>query len=229
MSADHADRIDRARLAMKEHDVDVLLVSVGRDLPYLIGYEAMPLERLTMLVVPRDGEATLVVPRLEAPRVEQLPGVFSVLPWDETQDPVAIVARLVPTPSIAAIGDTMWARFLVDLLHHWPAGPTEYVRGVEVMSALRMRKDAAEIAALQAAGAAADRVATQLQAGGIPLAGRTEAQVSADISARLIAEGHDVVNFAIVAAGENAASPHHDAGSRVIREGEVVLCDFGGT
>jgi Xaa-Pro dipeptidase len=82
---------------------------------------------------------------------------------------------------------------------------------------------------LQAAGAAADRVAAQLHAGEIPLVGRSEAQVSADISARLLAEGHDVVNFAIVAAGENAASPHHHPGSRVIREGEIVLTDFGGT
>jgi len=53
--------------------------------------------------------------------------------------------------------------------------------------------------------------------------------VSADISARLLAEGHDVVNFAIVAAGENAASPHHHPGSRVIAPGDIVLCDFGGT
>ena len=37
------------------------------------------------------------------------------------------------------------------------------------------------------------------------------------------------MNFAIVAAGENAASPHHEPGDRVIRPGEVVLCDFGGT
>jgi Xaa-Pro aminopeptidase len=72
-------------------------------------------------------------------------------------------------------------------------------------------------------------VAAQLQAGDIQLVGRTEAQVSADISNRLIAEGHDVVNFAIVAAGENAASPHHEPSSRVIGVGEVVLCDFGGT
>ena len=37
------------------------------------------------------------------------------------------------------------------------------------------------------------------------------------------------MNFAIVAAGENAASPHHEPGPRVIAPGEVVLCDFGGT
>src|SRR5690606_15857823 len=53
--------------------------------------------------------------------------------------------------------------------------------------------------------------------------------VSADRSARIIAEGHQKVNFAIVAAGANAASPHHHAGSRVIGEDEIVLCDFGGT
>jgi Xaa-Pro aminopeptidase len=59
--------------------------------------------------------------------------------------------------------------------------------------------------------------------------GRTEAEVSAELGARLLAEGHHRVNFAIVAAGENAASPHHEPGPRVIRSGEVVLCDFGGT
>jgi len=214
---------------MSAQGVDALLVSVGSDLPYLTGYEAMPLERLTMLVVPRDGEATLVIPRLEAPRVVEQPGAFSLRPWNETDDPVAIVADLVGRPSVAAVGDTMWARFLVELLGHWPTERTRFVRSTTVMNELRMRKDAAEIAALHAAGAAADRVAAQLHAGEIQLAGRTEAAVSADISARLLAEGHDVVNFAIVAAGENAASPHHHASSRVIRDGELVLCDFGGT
>ena len=48
--------------------------------------------------------------------------------------------------------------------------------------------------------------------------------MSADISARLLAEGHDKVNFAIVAAGENAASPHHHAGDRVIaRRGDRAV------
>jgi Xaa-Pro aminopeptidase len=228
-TATYLDRLNRARARMHEADIDVLLVSVGRDLPYLTGYEAMPLERLTMLVVPKDGEATLVVARMEAPRVVELPEVFKLLPWNETEDPVAIVAGLVGRPAVASIGDTMWARFLVDLLPHWPTSSTRYVRSTEVMNALRMRKDAAEIAALAAAGAAVDRIAADLQGGRIPLAGRTEAQVSDDLGARIVAEGHQRVNFAIVAAGANAASPHHHAGDRVISEGDIVLCDFGGT
>ena len=213
-TAVYLDRIARARTAMEDAGVDALLVSVGSDLPYLTGYEAMPLERLTMLVVPRDGEATMVIPRLEAPRVVPQPGVFELRRWDEVEDPVAIVAGLVEArcrPSKIAVGDTMWARFLVALLEHWPSDGTHYVRSAAVMNPLRIRKDRAEIDALVAAGAAADRVAAQLQAGEIELVGRTEAAVSADIGARLLAEGHDVVNFAIVAAGANAASPHHHA------------------
>src|SRR5687768_15024188 len=112
---------------MEELDIDVLLLSVGSDLPYLTGYEAMPLERLTMLVVPRDGDATMVIPRLEAPRVIEHPDVFAMRPWNETDDPVALVASLlVGAPGVAAVGDTMWARFLVELLLHWPA--TKFVR-----------------------------------------------------------------------------------------------------
>ncbi|HEY8092140.1 MAG TPA: Xaa-Pro peptidase family protein [Acidimicrobiales bacterium] len=223
----YLERMQRVRELMTDEGIDVLLLSVGHDLPYLTGYLAMPLERLTMLVLPSDGDATLVVPRLEAPRVVEQSGVFTLLPWGETEDPVAIVAGLAGAPSSAAIGDQTWARFLVDLLPLLSA--TRFRRAVDVVGPLRMRKDATEIAALSAAAAAADRVAAQLHAGEIPLAGRTEAQVSADISQRLIAEGHDKINFAIVAAGENAASPHHHAGPRVIERGEIVLCDFGGT
>nr|MBA3956523.1 aminopeptidase P family N-terminal domain-containing protein [Acidimicrobiia bacterium] len=65
----YAERLQRTRRRMAELEVDVLLLSVGADLPWLTGYRAMPLERLTMLVVPAEGDVTLVVPRLEAPRV----------------------------------------------------------------------------------------------------------------------------------------------------------------
>jgi Xaa-Pro aminopeptidase len=223
----YLDRLARVREAMADQGVDTLLLSVGHDLPYLTGYQAMPLERLTMLVVRNDGDATMVIPRLEAPRVKEQPGVFELLPWSETEDPTAIVAKLSSGSRTIAVGDQMWARFLVELLPQLPG--VAFRRAVDVVGPLRMVKDQAEIDALAEAGAAVDRIAAELQAGAIPLVGRTEAEVSADLSARILAAGHQKVNFAIVAAGENAASPHHHAGSRVIRENEIVLCDFGGT
>ena len=212
---------------MAEQQVDVLLLSVGADLPYFCGYEAMALPRLTMLVVPRDGDARLIVPRLEAPRVVERPGVFKMAVWDETDDPIALARSFVGSALVIAVGDRMWAGFLVDLARLLPGA--EFRRASEVTSLLRSVKDAAEVESLRAAAAAADRVAVELRSGNIELVGRTEAEVSAELGRRLLAEGHQRVNFAIVAAGENAASPHHEPGERVIKSGEIVLCDFGGT
>jgi Xaa-Pro aminopeptidase len=212
---------------MTEQGIDVCLLSVGADLPWLIGYEAMPLERLTMLVVPRDGDATLVVPRLEVARVDEEPDVFGIRSWGETDDPIAIVSDLIGSASTAAIGNRTWSQFLVALQRRNPE--LEVTTTSSVIGPLREVKDDHEIAALRRASAAVDRIAGQLQSGVIPLIGRTEAEVSADLGRRILAEGHHRVNFAIVAAGGNAASPHHEPGERVIEAGEVILCDFGGT
>ncbi len=219
-------RLDRARAAMTESGVDVLLLSAGSDLPYFCGYEAMPLERITMLIVPRDADATLVIPELEVPRVVERPDVFSVRGWGETDDPIAIIADLTGSASTAAVGDHMWAGFLVDLTTALPG--TGFRRASTITGPIRSVKDADEIERLRAASAAVDRIAARLQGGEIELVGRTEAEVSAELSRQILEEGHDRVNFAIVAAGENASSPHHHAGSRVIQAGEGVLCDFGG-
>ncbi len=212
---------------MTADGIDVMLLSVGADLPYFCGYEAMPLERLTMLVVPRDGEATLVVPGLEAPRVAERENVFTIRPWGETEDPIAIVADIAGPVGLAAIGDHTWSGFLIDLMSAMPRAA--FCRASAVTSPIRSVKDAHEIERLRVAGAAVDRIAARLQAGDVLLVGRTEAEVSAELSRQILDEGHHRVNFAIVAAGANAASPHHEAGSRVIQQGESVLCDFGGT
>jgi Xaa-Pro aminopeptidase len=96
-----------------------------------------------------------------------------------------------------------------------------------VLSGLRIVKSADEIEALREAGAAIDRVHERMAEWLRP--GRTEAEVSRDIADAIRAEGHVTVDFAIVASGPNAASPHHDSGHRPIGTGEPVVVDIGGT
>jgi Xaa-Pro aminopeptidase len=228
--AARAERIARVRRRMEELDVDTLLLSHGADLPWLTGYQAMPLERLTVLVLPREGDPVLVVPGLEAPRVATAPEVFEVHPWSDAEDPIDIVAKQLGTPGRPrrlAISDRAWATSVLALQSRVP--DAEWLTASTVTSPIRAVKDASELAALRAAADAADRVAAGLRAGEIPLVGRREAEVSADIGARLVAEGHSHVNFAIVGSGPNAASPHHEPGTRVIGADETVVCDFGGT
>ena len=232
-AAQFGARLARAQEAMGHAGVDALLLSLGADLPWLTGYVAMPLERLTMLVVPAAGrgEPTLVVPELEAPRVVPLPGVFALQPWAEMEDPIGIVTSLVDkcvggSPTLA-ISDRAWATFVLRLQATLPGA--RWRPASEVTAPLRAVKDEAEVDALAAASAAADRVADALLAGEIALVGRSERDVSVEITHRLLAEGHEKVNFAIVASGPNSASPHHEPGERTIGPGEAVVCDFGGT
>ena len=67
MSFNHAARIDRLFKSMPSHGVDVVLLSVGADMPRLIGYETTSFERLTMAVLRICEVPKLVVPKLEAP------------------------------------------------------------------------------------------------------------------------------------------------------------------
>jgi Xaa-Pro aminopeptidase len=216
---------------MDQLGIDALLLSHGADLPWLTGYRAMPLERLTMLVLPLTDLPRLVVPALEAPRVAGAGDLFTIEPWSDGEDPVALVASLLGPGGgrnlRLAVSDRAWAGSLLALQEQIPGAA--WVEASRVTSDIRAVKDATEVEALRRAGAAADRVAAVLQSGQVPLIGRTEADVSTRLASLLVAEGHTHVNFAIVGSGPNAASPHHEPGPRVIGPGETVVCDFGGT
>jgi Xaa-Pro aminopeptidase len=230
------ERLAAARRLANGAGLSAILVGVGADMRYLAGYAAMPLERLTMLVIPADGDPSLVVPRLEAAPAWLAPpaavGQLSVLTWDEADDAHELVASLVRersgrsagTELRVAIGDDLPARHLLPLQEHL-AGARFSVASA-VLRELRMVKDPEEIALLTLAAHAADRVVGQIAAG--RLVGRTEADVSREVRGRLIAEGHDEALFAIVGSGPNSASPHHDASDRVIRAGDPIVLDIGG-
>jgi Xaa-Pro aminopeptidase len=228
--ASYATRIAAAGEAARAAGVRALLIGVGPELEWLTGYEAKPLERLTMLVVPADGDPAIITPRLEVAAAEQAPGIGSggvrIRSWLETEDPVDLVWESVPTGPGArlVVSDTLRAAFLLRLQAAFPDAVFDIAS--PVVGPLRRAKDAAETALLRAAALAADRVVTGLAAG--RLVGRTEADVAAEVRSRLIDEGHDDASFWIVASGPRSASPHHEPDDRVIAAGEPLLLDIGG-
>jgi Xaa-Pro aminopeptidase len=222
MTFDYPGRMNRLQERMGETGVDLALLSVGADLPYFTGYEAMPSERLTVLVLPISGNAVLFVPELEAPRVDA--GEFEVRAWGETEDPVEL-ATAITEPVRVAVGDHMWSVFLTRFQKEWTGA--DWLPASELTRSLRMIKDDAEIDLLRQAAHGVDRVMARIP-GEVAFAGRTEAEVSRKLSDLTVEEGHEVAAFAIVASGPNGASPHHHAGDRVIADGDLVVCDFGG-
>jgi Xaa-Pro aminopeptidase len=219
-------RRDRAQARARDVGVDALLVSPGADLRYLTGYDAIPLERLTCLVLPAVGEPTLVVPALERPAAEAGPAAdLPIVAWGETDDPVALVVdQLGGVPARVAVDDQMWAEKALRFVAALPG--CEVVAGGVVLAPLRARKDPAEVEALADAAAAIDEVHARM--GEWLRAGRTERDVALDIERGILDSGHERVDFVIVASGPNAASPHHAVSDRVVHAGETVVVDIGG-
>ena len=232
----YLERLGRAQGLLEGRGIGALLIGVGADLRYLTGYQAMPLERLTMLVLPARGSPTLVAPRLEAMAAEGCPaarlGGLPVASWGETDDAHALVASLLAAAighpigagDLILVSDRLWAMHVLGLQR--VLGGSRLGLATTVLRDLRMTKDADEIALMRMAAHAADRVVAQIAGG--RLVGRSEADVSREVRERLLAEGHEIAEFAIVASGPNSASPHHDAGDRVIQAGEPIVLDIGG-
>lgn len=218
-------RIDRARAEADRHDIDLMLVTPGADLRYLTGYPALALERLTCLLVPRDGEPRLVVPRLERSAAEAAGVTVDIVTWDETDDPVALVADLAGDVRTVAVDDHMWASRVFALQRALPR--SRLTLGGPVVQTLRMCKDAEEIVALREAADAIDQVHARMGEWLRP--GRSEREVGADIARAIVDAGHETVDFVIVGSGPNGASPHHELSDRVLAEGDPVVVDIGGT
>lgn len=223
MRFDYIRRTNRLKASMVDRGVDITVLSVGADLPYFVGYEAPQSERLTALVAPADGDPVLIVPELEAPRVEE--GDFEVRAWSEIEDPVDLVAAIGGSPGTVAIGDHTWSVFLIGLQKRWPEA--SWVPASTLTRELRMRKDRLEVEALRRAARAVDLVMGRIAAD-LRFSGRTEREVARRISEMTVEEGHDSAEFTIVASGPNGASPHHEPGGRVMEDGDLVVCDFGG-
>lgn len=221
----HATRRIRTAAALGADGFDALVLGPGSDLAYLAGYRLDASERLTCLVLDRGGEATLVVPGLEAPRAALAAPDLALLTWDETSDPVATVAELVGPARVIGVSDQLWAAFLLRLEERLPE--RTFRPASIVTRRLRMRKDPAELEALRAVATAADRAYARVRT--LPFAGRRERDVAEELARLLRDEGHEEVTFTIVASGPNGASPHHATGERRLSPGDAVVLDFGGT
>ena len=221
----YARRLAAAASGAAAAGLDGLVITPGYDLRYLIGSRAQTFERLTALVIPAGGTATLVVPRLELAALRESAAAdlsVKVRDWVDGEDPYRLVAGALGGRA-CAVTDSMPALHLLPLAGILGTLP---VLATGVLAPLRMAKDAAEIDVLRTAGAAIDRVHARVPQ--LLRPGRTEAQVAADIAEAIVAEGHSEAAFIIVGSGPNGADPHHECSERVLQAGDIVVVDIGG-
>lgn len=230
----YAQRLEKARTFMHGHGLDFLLVGPGADLRYLIGAQTRQTERMTLLIVPQDGPANIVLPAFEAAALPPLPPELPVTTWGESDNPARIAAHLIASllkghpggvDCTCGVSDVLWAVFLLRLQAELPRAA--FTTAGPVLAAMRQVKDEREIELLAASSAVADEVFTEMCKRSFE--GRTELQVAREIAALLEEGGLVVTGAPIVASGPNSASPHHHTGNRRIERGDMLVLDFGGT
>jgi Xaa-Pro aminopeptidase len=102
----------------------------------------------------------------------------------------------------------------------------ELIECADLLSGLRARKDAGEVAALKAAQAITDAAFAQILNFIRP--GLSERRVASELEYLMRKLGADGPAFpSIVASGPNSAVPHAVPGDRVLCTGDFVLLDFG--
>lgn len=226
MSARHLDRIRRANEEALRREVDALVVSPSPDLAYLTGYDPMPLERPTLLVLRPGSDPALLVPELERPLAAASPmgEHLELVPWLDGVDPYEAAASLLSGAARVAVADRLWASHLIGLQRALPG--VSFSPASEVLGRLRSVKDASELDALRRAARAADETFREILA--MSFQGRSEEAVAHDLAELLVQHGHARAAFTIVASGPHAASPHHEPGERTILPRDAVVMDFGG-
>ena len=223
----YAARMERTAYEAAALGLAGVLVTPGPDLVWLCGYRpTAATEHLTLLVLTGTAQPRLLVPAADRADAEASPGADTVrvFDWWEGQDPYAAAAGLLRPHGRYAVSDGTWALHLLCLQDSLPLATYQPLSVVLPM--LRAVKDEHEVARLASAAAAAD--AAYAEALGLRFGGRSERALAADLARLLREHGHSRVEFTSVRSGPHAADPYHRPGDRVLRDGDMVVLDFGG-
>ncbi|MFB6072334.1 MAG: M24 family metallopeptidase [Halobacterium sp.] len=197
---------------------------------YLGGFHEEPAERHLFLFVPAEGDPAFVAPELYGDQLADATWVEDRRLWADGEDPLGLVAAtaadLGMTDGELLVDPTMWARFTQDLREALP--DASWGLAEEVLAPLRVRKDGAELDALERAADAADAAMRDVRDLGDDAVGMTENELARFVEERLVEHGGDGTAFAtIVGSGPNGAKPHHHHADRVVERGDPVVFDFG--
>ena len=218
----HALRLREVRDRIREAGLDGLLVSHGPNIRWLSGFSGS-----SAFLWVQSGSTVLITDfRYRAQAAEEVPDEVTVRitstdlfdelsnclrSWGSVRRAGFEDANLSVRDRRAlgeACGGVMWE----------PAGA--------VVDELRVAKDDGEVAAIRAAV----RVAEEALAGfiGCVTEGVSERQLASELVFRLRSGGSDSLPFEpIVASGPRSALPHARPGERTLREGDLLLVDFG--
>jgi Xaa-Pro dipeptidase len=206
------------------------MVSPGYNFYYLTGLQpASTLERLFLLIISGKGNMVILAPRLYEEEIKNS-WTGDMMFWDDTDDPYRILCDIINSltplnePQKWLIEDTMPVSMFLKI--------KKYIKDFEfeplsnIISQLRVIKSREEIECHKKAADVVDKVFKKIIEYG--LKGKSEKEVAEQIEYLIKNSGADGIAFEpIVASGPNSANPHHSPNDRLIKDGDMVVLDYG--
>jgi Xaa-Pro dipeptidase len=218
-------RIEKLAETLRAEGLDAFFATSPITMGYLNGYHESAHERFLTMAVSSDGSVRLICPALSANQARRV-GFEDVAAWRDGEDPLVLLERLADDwnlkSGILAVDDDMPAQMLLKMQVTLPAAL--FKPGQAAISKLMRNKDENELRLLRKAAKIADdafdTVLPQIRAG------LTELELDQIIQNAMSSFGGKPA-FCIVAAGANGAEPHHLSDDTIIKDGDMLVLDFG--
>jgi Xaa-Pro dipeptidase len=221
------NRIKKAQQLMQQRNISALILEPGAAMDYFTGIQWWRSERLTAVVIPREGEISIVCPFFEEPSIrESLAVGKDVRVWQEHESPFEKIKQILKDRKInqGNIGFENSVRYfvldgvmsLLSTMQHTSAEPiTRGCRIIKSQHELQLMHKANEVTLTAYA-----HVWSKIKVG------MTPSEVKSIMSnAQSSLGGKKAWNMALV--NEASAYPHGTKQKHVIEEGSIVLMDCG--
>jgi Xaa-Pro aminopeptidase len=228
-ATERAARLVRAQSLMKAAGIGAVLIEPGSSMIYFTGVRWHTSERLTLAILPVEGEPCIVTPFFEEPSVRETLAVpAEVRVWQEDENPLAVVAGFLRDRKLATrpIGLEAEVRYFAYAGLQRVLPDAKIVSADPVVRACRMIKTPAEIALMQAATEVT--LAAYRWTYARVEKGMTGPEIGALMNAATRKLG-GAPEFALALIGEASAYPHGSREIHRVAEGQVVLMDCGCT
>ena len=226
-----ARRMASLRALMRERGWDAVIVRSNADLAWLTGATRVFDEEVAHVAVIAQRDCWLHTDSRYFNALADALGEGGAWQLDKEDVPAAKwAAALIASlrPKAIAVEDTVELGFYDDL--EWELQDAwvtpEIGRMHSDIRVLRIEKDEAELELLRAAQRITDDAFEHIC--GFIAPGKTEKEIRAELEDYMLSHGADGLSFAsIVAAGSNGANPHAQPGDYVVRQGDMIVLDYG--
>ncbi len=224
------DRLNRLFSLMRMSGLDAMVFNPGPSLSYLTGLTFHLMERPVVLLLIPGETPVLVLPELETAKLPQATIALKGVTYGENPATWGgIFTRACQELKLDGqkVGVVPTRLRFLELRLLETGSRAQFVSAEDVISGLRIQKDAREIEMMRRAV----HIAQEALLATLPMIkpGKSEREIAAELSIQLLRAGSDsdVPFTPIVSGGPNGANPHATPSDRKLQNGDLLVIDWG--